>query len=149
MALNPRIDFYVLARPAPNGRLRLACRVTEKAYRAGHRIHLLTQDEPQANTLDDLLWTFSQSSFIPHSLATQASDGDTPPPVLVGSQLPAPASVDTLISLAGEPIGSYAEFERIAEIVGAEDEEKLAGRRHYRFYREHGLTPNTHTISPH
>jgi len=50
-----RIDFYVLEKSDGQGRLRVACRVTEKAYRAGHQVHVLTRDEEEAGVLDDLL----------------------------------------------------------------------------------------------
>ena len=63
-----RVDFYVQAAEAPKGHLTLACRVTEKAYQAGHRIYLRCEDAQQANELDELLWTFSQSSFVPHQI---------------------------------------------------------------------------------
>ena len=56
MANETRIDFYVLENSNEQGRLRVACRVTEKAYRAGHRVHVLARDAEEAGVLDDLLW---------------------------------------------------------------------------------------------
>ncbi len=147
MANETRIDFYVLENSGGQGRLRVACRVTEKAYRAGHRVHVLTRDEEEAGVLDDLLWTFSQSSFIPHALATTAEDDETSPPVRVSHCLPDSTNIDTLISLANEPIANYTQFSRIAEVVGTTIEDKAIGRAHFRFYRDEGLIPSTHTIA--
>ena len=146
MANETRIDFYVLENSDGQGRLRVACRVTEKAYRAGHRVNVLARDAEEAGVLDDLLWTFSQSSFIPHALATPQND-EKSSPVRVSHCLPNATDIDTLISLANEPIANYTEFSRIAEVVGTAIEDKAIGRTHFRFYRDAGLIPNTHTIT--
>ncbi|HBK76810.1 MAG TPA: DNA polymerase III subunit chi, partial [Gammaproteobacteria bacterium] len=62
-----RIDFYVLEADATDGRLRLACKIIDRAYRSGHTAYLWARDDHETDLLDDLLWTFSQNSFVPHS----------------------------------------------------------------------------------
>ena len=54
-----RIDFYVLEANATDGRLRLACKIIDRAYRSGHSVYLWTRDDQESGLLDDLLWTFS------------------------------------------------------------------------------------------
>ena len=61
-------DFYILENRSPNGRFRLACRIVEKAYLKNNNIYLLTKNVEDSDILNDLLWTFSQSSFVPHQL---------------------------------------------------------------------------------
>ena len=138
-----RVDFYVQATGAPQGHLTLACRVTEKAYQAGYQIYLRCQDENQANRLDELLWTFSQSSFIPHQLS---SSGQSDAPVTIGHELPSAEDAQVIVSLADEPVTDFAGFARVAEIVGNESAQRDSGRKRFRFYRDQGLDPVTHEI---
>ena len=138
-----RVDFYVQAAEAPKGHLTLACRVTEKAYQAGHRIYLRCEDAQQANELDELLWTFSQSSFVPHQLV---SSGRSDAPVTIGHTPPSSGEAEVIVSLAEEPIPDLGGFARLAEIVGHDSMQRESGRKRYRFYREQGLDPVTHEI---
>ncbi|MFZ4077576.1 MAG: DNA polymerase III subunit chi [Legionellaceae bacterium] len=61
-----RADFYLLNDENVDKSLHFACRLLEKAYLSGHRIFVRCEDEEQAMLLDDRLWTFSATSFIPH-----------------------------------------------------------------------------------
>ena len=65
MAL-PSVAFYVLDASAPGARLKLACRITDKAYRAGQHVLIWHTDPAEHTTLDELLWTFDDRTFIPH-----------------------------------------------------------------------------------
>ncbi len=140
-----QIDFYVLEPDSGNSRLKLACRVVEKAYATGHRIHLWARNDDEAHTLDDLLWTFSQSSFVPHT----CGDGvdKTSAPVQISHSTPRPEQAEIVVSVADQPVSDYSSFIRVAEIVGCEEAEKKSGRARYRFYRDHGVEPQTHRIS--
>ena len=138
-----RVDFYVQATEAPKGHLTLACRVTEKAYQAGHRIYLRCENAQQAAQLDELLWTFSQSSFVPHQLA---SSGRSDAPVTIGHTPPSSEQADVIVSLAEEPIPDVEGCARVAEIVGHDNTQREIGRKRFRFYREKGLDPVTHEI---
>ncbi len=138
-----RVDFYVQATEAPKGHLTLACRVTEKAYQAGHRIYLRCEDAQQAAQLDELLWTFSQSIFVPHPLA---SSGRSDAPVTIGHTPPSSEQAEVIVSLAEEPIPDVDGFARVAEIVGHDNTQRESGRKRFRFYREQGLDPVTHEI---
>ena len=138
-----RVDFYVQAAEAPKGHLTLACRVTAKADQAGHRIYLRCEDAQQANELDELLWTFSQSSFVPHQLV---SSGRSDAPVTIGHTPPKSEDTEVIVSLTHEPIPDMGRFARIAEIVGHDSTQRESGRKRYRFYREQGLDPVTHEI---
>jgi DNA polymerase-3 subunit chi len=122
-----RIDFYVLSSASSHGRHLTACRLAEKAYRAGHRVYVQTATAQDEVALDDLLWTFKQNSFVPH--ARWQGEGEPDVPVLVGHR-PAPAfSGDVLIHLNEAIPDAYERFERIAEIVDADAVCRAAGRR--------------------
>ena len=140
-----RVSFYVLAAQEPVARLNYACRLTEKAYKLSQRIHLHTADQAEAETLDKMLWTFRQGSFVPH----ERLDPSRPPaaPVTIGSGAEEPGDVDLLINLAAEvPAFFFQRPARIAEIIDGSPECREAGRNRHRFYRQHSLEPETHQI---
>src|SRR5688572_11838026 len=60
-----RVDFYVLSADAPDARLRYACRLAERAVEQGCQVYIQT---PDVQRLDDMLWTFSDGSFLPHEV---------------------------------------------------------------------------------
>lgn len=138
-----KVDFYLLGNGGDD-RARFACRLAEKAWRLGHRVYLLAPDATAASELDELLWTFSQGSFVPHGLADAADADDQP--VLVGHGEPPAAFHDVLVSLAGEIPPWFSRFSRVAELVGADEDSKTRGRERFRFYRERGYPLDTHNL---
>ncbi len=67
-------------------RLKLACRLAEKAYLARQRVLVWLEDAAELASFDELLWTFADRSFVPHEhlSAIRSNGGDTP--VLLGCQ---------------------------------------------------------------
>ncbi|MDP4869294.1 MAG: DNA polymerase III subunit chi, partial [Gammaproteobacteria bacterium] len=63
-----QINFYNLQQDTEQMRKLFACRLTEKALSLGHRVCLFAGSEAIASEIDALLWSFSSTSFIPHSI---------------------------------------------------------------------------------
>ncbi|MCC7328969.1 MAG: DNA polymerase III subunit chi [Gammaproteobacteria bacterium] len=139
-----RVDFYVLAAADATARLRFACRLAEKAYRLGHRVHLHAGSPGQAAQLDELLWTFRQGSFVPHEPAVAGATAGSP--VTIGHGETDPPGSDLLVNLAGEMPGFHVRFPRVAEIVEDSDAGRAAGRERFRQYRQAGRTISSHDI---
>jgi DNA polymerase-3 subunit chi len=138
-----RVDFYVLDNPASNARLLLACRLAEKAVEQSYEVLINAASEAESIRLDELLWTFSQGSFLPHRLlgAGPAEEGEH---VLIGcGQEPGEGRSDLLINLALTVPPFFSTFQRVAEIVSAGDENKAAGRERFRYYRDRGYDLQT------
>ncbi|MEA5446271.1 DNA polymerase III subunit chi [Gammaproteobacteria bacterium AB-CW1] len=140
-----RVDFYLLSQQELSARDQFACRLTEKAFRLGHRIFLHSNDPGHAKSLDELLWTFRDRSFIPHGLAAEA-DQDPDFPVVVGTGEPPQGNYDLLINCAEEIPDFFSRFERVAEPVVNEDSAKARGRDRYRFYRDRGYPLEMHNL---
>jgi len=140
-----KVDFYLLSAGDPDGRERTACRLVEKAYRLGHRVYLLAPDQDATLELDELLWTFSQGSFVPHAVCTVDADPDVHP-VLIGHTEPPAALNDVLVSLVADVPPWFSRFSRVAELVGAADADKARARERFRFYRERGYPLDTHNL---
>ncbi len=140
-----RVDFYVLEDAAPQGRERLACRLADKAFRLGQPVYIHTRSRDHAAALDDLLWTFRAGSFVPHELYGAADAADSP--VLIGHEDPPGHAHTLLINLADTVPSFFSRFERVLEMVDQNQDNKLAGRERFRFYRDRGYALHTHTLS--
>jgi len=140
-----RIDFYVLPGDDPHNRRLLACRLTEKAYRLGLKVYLHTTSGEEDGIMDDLLWTFRQGSFIPHTVATPAAQHQDIA-VVIGHTAPPDDIRDLLINLGQEPPAAFERFERMAELVDQDETLRQSGRRRYRMYKEQGHILETHHL---
>jgi DNA polymerase-3 subunit chi len=150
-----QVDFYILSDDSPQARLRIACRLADKAVQRSLGVFLLVESEDDAHKLDELLWTFSQNSFLPHRFAWTEAAGGVSEPVVIGFDEHAQAALvggddsedwGLMINLAPSVPAAFGRYERLAEIVGASAEIRERGRERYRFYRERGYTLQTHQI---
>lgn len=139
----PKIDFYVLPDADSDARDRLACRLAEKAYGLGHRVHIHTDSREDALRLDSVLWTFRDRSFVPHEIEPAIRNAC---PVSIGHD-GTPQQCEVLINLAALVPTFFDRFERVAEIICQTDEARDAGRERYRFYREQGCELSHHTLA--
>ena len=149
MGISTKVDFYLLDSFDRTSLLHFACRLTNKAYVLGKRIGLRAGSAAEATVLDDLLWTFNDASFIPHRcLDSEAVNDSTADPreILISQNL-SPTAAEVLINLAStlpeEPTG----FLRIAEIVGADAQQRANAREHFKHYRHYGMALDTHFIN--
>ncbi len=138
-----RVDFYVLAEASAAARLKVACRLAEKAYLASQSVLVWHTDRSELETLDQLLWTFADTSFVPHEWLAEAAEA----PVLLGTAPPnSPPEVLINLDLSSEPPSFFARIPRIVEIVDGEPSRRDAGRTRFKTYRRSGLSPDTHTL---
>jgi DNA polymerase III subunit chi len=141
----PRVDFYVSADAGEPARLRLACRIGEKAYLAKQTVVVLFDDPEALRRFDDLLWTFGDGSFVPHDTVTAEGAVCTAPVALTTGALPADHA-DVLINLASAVPPSFEKFARVAEFLDARPEVRAAGRERFRIYRGKSIEPQTHNV---
>ena len=138
-----QVDFYILEDTTPRARPLLTCRLTEKAWKQGHRVFINTQSAEQLGELDDLLWTFRPGSFIPHGVYTRSGEAQ---PVELGHAIEPAGHDDVLVNLSGEVPPWFSRFERVAELVGPDEAERTAARARYRYYQDRGYNLKTHKL---
>ena len=143
-----RVDFYVLEDGAEQARERFACRLVEKAWRLKHTVYLHAASAVAARHLDGLLWTWSDRSFLPHVLDAPDLDAAlaAATPVRIGAGGEPGFDAEILVNLDHEVPLFFSRFDRVAEIVGGNDEERASARGRFRFYRDRGYTLETHHI---
>jgi DNA polymerase-3 subunit chi len=142
-----QVDFYILAQDSDDARLRLACRIVDKAREQDHHVFIHSASEQEAKQLDELLWTFAQGSFIPHRIVREEIATAPAEPVLIGlNQQPAAGRWDVLINLTAEVPEFFSRYERVAEVVDGNATRREQSRERYRFYRDRGYQLNTHQV---
>jgi DNA polymerase III subunit chi len=143
-----QVDFYILESDAEDARLRLACRIADKATQQDQTVFINSSSDVEAQKLDELLWTFSQGSFIPHKIVRHAVDTAPREPVVIGlNQQPPPGERwDVLINLAADVPEFFSRYQRVAEVVDGNAGRREQSRERYRFYRDRGYPLNTHQV---
>jgi DNA polymerase-3 subunit chi len=138
-----RIDFYVLPDDSLEAQHLFACRLAQKASKQGHRVYIHTESESQSKKLDELLWSFSATSFVPH---TMKSDECANTPVYINHSGDPLDIHDVLINLTPNTPDCFGRFERFAELVNQNESVKQAGRERFKFYKSRGYPLQTHKI---
>jgi len=142
-----RVDFYILKSDHDEARLELACRIANKAMQQDHHVFINSASEQECKRLDDLLWTFSQGSFVPHRIVTAEPNELPEEPVLIGHATePTTQYWNLMINLADEVPAFFSRYERVAELVDGAQARREQGRERYRFYRDRGYPLNTHQL---
>ena len=136
------IDFYFNA----DDRLGVACRLAGKALQQNKRVLIYAAEAETAQKIDRLLWVSNATSFIPHCYAHDPLAADTPVLIASGDAQPA-AACDVLLNLSSECPPFFERHERVLEIVAQEEEQVIAGRARFKFYRDRGYAIRNHDLA--
>jgi DNA polymerase-3 subunit chi len=135
------VDFHVWPEEARRQHDVRVCELVERAWQAGREVYIHCLDDDMAQSLDDLLWTFHDTSFVPHALAGTPESAHVK--VVLGTSAAAPAGMDTLINLHVEVPGFFSQFEQVLETTGHDPHTRQLARERYRFYKDRGYPLNT------
>jgi DNA polymerase-3 subunit chi len=141
----PRVDFYLSEESGEGARLRLACRVAEKAYLAKQKVVMFSDDATLLPRLDELLWTFGDGSFVPHDIVSREGAPAEAPVLLTSGPLPT-GTADVLINLGSGVPPFFEKFGRVAEFLDARPDVRAAGRERFKSYRAKSIEPQTHNV---
>ncbi len=140
---NQRYWFHILSRDTSAARHLHAAKLAEKAWLQGDRVGISCDSLDQASELDELLWSFSPDSFIPHSVITGSPDGNRDPVgILTGP--PAPEDWDTVIVLSASLPPNADRFNRLALVAHNDPATLDLARTHFRLLRALGIEPRVH-----
>ncbi len=141
-----RVDFYLHGAPDARARLVTACRLAEKACDQGMRVAVRTAGPSQTAELDELMWTFSDRSFVPHGVWPAEPGFAAATPVLIASGALPDSHLDVLINLADDLPADAIRYARVCELVAGDDDAKRRARVRWRGYRDAGLEPGTQNV---
>jgi DNA polymerase-3 subunit chi len=141
-----RIDFHSNV----GDKLEYACRLTRKIWSAtpeGEPVRniVIVGEKVDLKKLDDLLWTFSITDFLPHCYIEDEGAAETPIVLTDNFASPSLSTIphaDVMIHLGmrmpQDVSALVARFPRIVEVVTVNEVERLAGRERFKAYRDLG-----------
>jgi DNA polymerase III subunit chi len=135
------IDFYFNA----EDRFQVACRLAAKAASQKKRMLIYAPDADSASRIDKMLWTWQAVGFVPHCAASDEIAAQTPLLIATGDETPPGCGL--LLNLSEVAPPHFARFERLFEVVPAEEAGRDAGRSRYRFYQERGYKIANHDLA--
>jgi DNA polymerase-3 subunit chi len=139
----PRADFYLIAKPRFREEpLRLVCELARKAYEANLWTLVLARDAAQAEALDELLWDMGDDAYIPHQIGGDDED-DATPVLIVPPEIDAPLR-PLVINLRDAVV--EGPFERVLEVVPADDSAREPLRERWKQYKARGLALNKYDM---
>ncbi len=136
-----QIDFYTHV----NDKLQTVCQLVAKAYERKLKVLVFTPDSSTSSTLDNMLWTSSAIGFLPHAIAGTQIAAETP--IIIDHQGETLNHDDVLINLRPEWPPFFSRFQRLIEVVSVEENDRLAARERYTFYRDRGYPIKSHNLS--
>ena len=140
-----QVDFYLLQGTNLQSIQQFCCRLTEKAWKLGNTVFIRTENEQQAQHLDNLMWTYSDGSFLPHAMENNTQTSETP--IIIGSKTEPASAFDLMINLASDTPDHCNRYTRIVEIINEDETIKTQGRLRYSHYDENQHPLNHHNIN--
>jgi DNA polymerase-3 subunit chi len=113
-----------------------ACALLTGAYGQKKAMLVFAPDKDVASGIDRLLWTRSALSFVPHCRADSPLAAETP--ILITDSLDAIPQTERLMNMGQQVPPGFSRFQNLIEVVGQEEEERLAARERVRFYKDGG-----------
>ena len=136
-----RIDFYSNAEP----KLQVACQLAAKAVQQHMQIVIFAPAEAIARDIDRLLWTYHAIGFVPHCMASHALAAETP--VVIAREDGDAPHHQIMLNLHSESPTAFSRFDRLIEVVGADEADRQSARARFRFYRERGYEIRHHDLA--
>ncbi|WP_306603835.1 DNA polymerase III subunit chi [Azonexus sp.] len=113
-----------------------ACALISGAWTKRKPLLVYAPEKPIADSVDRILWTNAQLSFIPHCRADSPLAAETP--ILIADRLTEITQSERLMNLSNEIPPGYSRFQSLIEVVGQAEDERLAARERVRQYKEQG-----------
>ena len=110
--------------------------ICAKALVQGHQITVISQNNELSSHLQQRLWQHSATSFLPSSRPADALRQDSP--IVLGLDGETLLQDDILINLQTAHPPFFGRFRLLVELVGTDNEDKVAARLRFRFYRDRG-----------
>ena len=117
-------------------RIAAAAALIGKAYQQQKDLLVFAPDAEIASTLDRHLWMHPPTGFIPHVRSDSPLAAETP--ILITNNLESLPQSERLFNLSGEIPTGFSRFTSVIEVVGKQEDERLAGRERVKFYKDRG-----------
>ncbi len=127
-----KVDFYFNV-PA---KLIKTAQLCEEKLTKGRQLTVFTQDPAMNAALQSVLWQHSPLSFLPNCPAEDANSSLTP--IVLANNGNHLVQDDVLINLQAQHPPFFSRFRHLIELVGTDEDDKVAARTRFKFYRDRG-----------
>ncbi|KAF3982209.1 MAG: DNA polymerase III subunit chi [Methylococcales symbiont of Hymedesmia sp. n. MRB-2018] len=141
----PEVSFYILPSCSQQERFLFACRLIEKAYQKKQFCYVQTNNHQQSQQLDNQLWSFKPSSFIPHKIL-QDTLPEFEQSILIGTQAAPEKWKKIVMNLSSNYPEDANQMERILEVLDNNAETKQVARVRYKQYQQAGINITIHNM---
>ncbi|MCP4354978.1 MAG: DNA polymerase III subunit chi [Proteobacteria bacterium] len=131
-----KIDFYVSSSGSSDGLYSLLPSLLEKIIQKKHKVLISCNTEQIVKRVDDLLWNYNGSKFLPHGTNTEDNTQDQP--ILITSEPENLNNADVLISFSGKQVSGFSSFLRVFDIFENSPEQLESGRGRWKDYKDKG-----------
>ena len=120
-----------------------ACLQASYFYRQNQRVLIYTQDQQQAEAVDEMLWAFDSDSFVPHNLCGEGPAQGAA--VEISTQ--APKSRRPVLINLNETVPNFAnQFQFIVDFVPSDEKLKQQARERFKACRQWGFQVDNQAI---
>jgi DNA polymerase III subunit chi len=145
--MSPTIIYFVETKTEEQ--LLALCQWVDYFYEEGKRIQIVASSSAAAQHLDHLLWTFAQSSFIPHRISSSTGSSPGIERVIITTEEVAVKGATVLISDGPVGLDFMRLYEYVVHFVFLDDPEKRHGSRSlWQTAREEGMQVNHVAYAP-
>ncbi len=140
----PRADFYLIDKPRFRADpLLLVCELARKAFASEQATLILARSREQAEQLDERLWEFDDDAFIPHEIVGDSDDDEMTAVLIVPPEMQTP---DRPLVINLRDACASGRFDRVLEVVPADEAERAGSRERWKTYREAGFEVVRHAM---
>jgi DNA polymerase III subunit chi len=126
-------------------KVQYACKLLRKATASGARVAVVAPPE-LLTRLDIELWTFSALDFVAHCRAPVDTATMARCPVLLCDDAQQAGGFEVLVNLGSAVPEGFERFERVIEVVTADDNDRQAARTRWKHYSGLGLDIVRHDL---
>ncbi|HQS32750.1 MAG: DNA polymerase III subunit chi [Polaromonas sp. 39-63-203] len=127
-------------------KLLYTCRLLRKAHATGAQVAVTAEPETLSG-LDQLLWSFSPTEFVPHSRGAAEGGVLAGLSVLLVDSPEACPHQGVLVNLGATVPAGFERFEKFVEIVTRSDSERAAARSRWKHYADRGYSLQRHDLA--
>ena len=128
-------------------KLHVVCRLCAKALTQNTRVMIYTTDTVTLEKIDKLLWTYQQTSFLPHCSIDDDEKLIKSTPIILSNRVFPAQDCTVLINLDTQCPQMLESFERVIEIASVSHEDRQSARDRYRFYKQAGYALQHHDLA--
>ena len=127
-------------------KLAYACRFARKVQRSGARL-VITAPAEALEALDRMLWAMAPQDFVAHCRSDADEELLQASPVLLAVDANSAPHHEVLLNLNAEVPEGFGRFDRLVEVVSAQDEaDRAEARARWRHYASRGYAITRHDL---